>query len=514
MNAQLDTVAADVLEQIKRDDLHPDPNQPRTYFDKTALQELADDISVRGIMEPILYFIDRDKQKTILAGERRWRAAEIAGLETVPCLLRESGTDIDRLMDQVSENFQREGLNAIEMAHFFGQMIEKHGIKAADLGEFLVKYGFKNFDRSYIANIRRLLKLPKWAKILIQKGELTAAHGKYLLPALASKPVMKHMQAFLKKQSPTTAELQEEIEEAYEDKHIDVSRGKYAEIEHGTRWEATKFDYKKTCKGCKTCQIIKSDHTTSYYCLNENCFDENQKTAIEKIQKAEDRKAKKDAKKLEDEQIERAEQQGISVEELKTNEAKNDAPSHDPRALKRIERTHEYLDEWLRKQIDTHLLEDEATRYKIILWMAAGAPGEYSHNYQTAGSVHLDLDCELEEHAIDITLQNKIDPIQLELMTCTAGINSMQRDNLRQLAHYVGIVLTGHYVIDREYLDIKSKKEVIESTPEAVIQSWDDGHWEKICKKDLEFIKDQILNKEHIYGAPEDLNQMYNLEDA
>ena len=506
MNALPNT---ETVELVKHTDLQPDANQPRTYFDKEALQELADDISVRGIMEPILYFISKDNKKTILAGERRWRAAEIAGLKDVPCLHRESGTEIDRLLDQVSENLQREGLNAIEMAHFFDQMIEKHKIKAAELGEFLVKYGFKNFERSYITNIRRLLKLPKWAKIKIQKKELTAAHGKHLLPAIASKEVMKQMQAFLKKPC-TTAELKEEVEDTYGQLHIDVSSCGHVKTQNSDTWEAIKFNYKKTCNGCKTCQTIKTDYQTHHYCLNETCFNEHQQAAKEKIKKAEERKAKADAKKLEEQQIERAEQQNISVAELKERDAKSSPPEPDKRAENRIEKTQQHLDEWLRKQIDTHLIEDEATRYKIILWMAAGAPGDFCANYAGPGSVDIDLDTDIEDHGIDITLQNKLDPIQMELMTCTAGINSMDRDNLRTLAHYVGVVLTGYYIVDREYLDIKSKTELIESTPTAVIESWDDGHWTKICKKGADFIKDNILNMAHMYGVPEDLQQMYN----
>lgn len=504
MNAQ---VTDEIIQQIKLSDLQADPDQPRSFFDKDSLQELADDITARGIIEPIIFFKDNNGKNTITDGERRYRAAKLAKLETVPCLYRDSGTDLERLLDQVSANFQREGLNSIEMAVFFEQLIEKHKIKPSELSELLVKYGFKKFDRSYISNIRRLLKLPKVAHSLIQQNKITAAHGKYLLQALPSKPVMKQTLAFLKKHACTTSLLQEKIEDAYEELHIDASHGKYLKDEngHSTMWQTTKFDYKKLCINCKTSQIIKAQHSTSLYCLNEECYDKKQAAAKKKIEAAENRKTKVAAKKLETELIERAEQQGISIDELKLNEEKQ-TPEIDNRANARISRTQDYLDERLRGQLDAHMLEDEAARYHVVLWLAVGAPGDFA----SARCIDIDLDCDDEAYGIDITLQQKLDPKQLELMACTAGINTMDRPNLRTLAHHVGIKLEKNYSIDREYLKIKLKDEIIETTPEAVIQSFDDGEWEKTCKKSAGFIIDRILTRDHIYGVPQDLIDMYN----
>ena len=509
MNAQADT---EVIQQIQLTNLQADPTQPRKYFDKKALQELSNDIASRGIIEPIIYFIDAEGKNTILAGERRFRAANMAELETVPCLLREPGSDIERLLDQVSENFQREGLNPIEMALFFETLIERHEIKPTELPAFLVTYGFKKFDRSYISNIRRLLKLPKWAKTLIQKDQITAAHGKYLLQALPSQPVLKHMQTFLKKPC-TTKKLKDEIETAYDDLHIDVCRGKqYFDQEYGfKRYGTTKFDRRKECEKCDTCQILNTEYSTTLYCLNETCYDEKQQAAIVKIEKAEQRRLKTAETKHKNALAKQAEEQGISVEEMEAVEEVMNTSLHDPRANARIERTQKYLDEWLRKQIDTHLLKDLATRYKVILWMAAGAPGDKYHCYTSAaGSVSLDLDDELSEQGIDITLQEKIGTTQLELMTCTAGINSMHRHSLRTLAHFISIKLEDNYIIDRDYLDIKIKSEIIETTPQAVIEAWDEGHWEKLCKKDALTLKDNILFNDFRYGVPADLNAMYN----
>ncbi len=509
MNAKAET---EVIQHLKITELKPDPDQPRKYFDEAALQELAEDIKVNDLIEPIIYYINEKGKNIIYAGERRWRASKLAKLKTVKCLLREAGQPMERLMTQVSENFQREGLNPIEMAAFFEQMITKHKIKTTQIGDTLQKHGFRKFERSHISNIRRLLQLPEWAQQLIQAGKLSAAHGKHLLPALKSEKVTEHMEAFLKKQTPTTKRLQDTIENAYDDLHFSVCQGKLEmDEDYGfQRYKSTKFAWRKECENCETCQIIKTEHSINLYCLNEPCYDKKQQAAITKIEKAEQRKLKTAETKRKNALAKKAEEKGISVEELEAAEKVLNTPLDDSRARARVERTQQYLDEWLRKQIDAHLLEDKATRYQVILWMAAGAPGDAYCCTSAAGSVNLELDKDFTDHGIDITLQQKVDITGLELMTCTAGIDAMRRNNLRKLAHYVGIKLEGHYSIDREYLDIKQKNEVIETTPEAVIQSFDDDDWGKTCKKSAGFIKDRILTRDYLYGVPADLIAMYN----
>jgi len=506
MNAKAET---EVIQYINLNDLQADPNQPRKYFDKAALKELADDINARGIIEPIIYFIDENGNNTILAGERRYRAAKILKLESAPCLLREGGDPMNRMMDQISENFQREGLNAIEMAMFFTRLVDDFKVKPTKIGEKCFEYGFKKFERSYISNIRRLLLLPAWAQTLIQQGQLTAAHGKYLLQALASSKVMKDAQAFLKKQpDATTEDLQDKIRESYEKYHLDVRHGRHND-EQGYGYISTVFDYKKDCKDCKTCQPMKlSWGGTRLFCINEKCYDKKQAAAQKKVAAAEERKNKAAETRRKNALKKEAEKKGISVEELEKAEAVLSSPMDESRASGRIQRTQEYLDSWLRPRIKDHLLEDEATRYQVVLWIAMGSPDDYS----LAGHIDIEDSFETKDEisGINITLKQAVDTAQLEVMTCNQAIEKMNRDCLRDLAHHCEIKLEGNYTVDQEYLNIKLKDDLIKTTPEALVQSDGADHWENICKKDKGTIIVHILNREHLYGVPADLEQMYN----
>lgn len=517
MNAQTEI---ETIQHIKLTDLHPDPHQPRKYFDPIALQELADDIKVRGIIEPIIYFVDDEGKNIILAGERRYRAAGLAELESVPCLQREGGNPMERLLDQVSENFQREGLNAIEMANFFDELVNIHKIKPTKIPDTLGQYGLKKFDRSYISNMRRLLQLPDWAQLMIHQGKLTASHGKYLLPAVASEKVLERVKVFLEKHDKVTVDaIADVVEEVYDKCHLDIRQGRSKNNDGHWPYIDTEFDYKEDCKGCKTRQCFNTEYGGSLaYCLNESCYDEKQAAAIAK-KEADEAKAKKAAEtRRKNLLIKQAEEQGTTVEELEKQEALTNPPDDDSRARGRIERTQTHLDAWLRIQLMEHLPDDEATRYQIILYMAAGAPGDYGYSYtgfadRGCSSVHLYTDSNIE-YGIDITLKPTIVRETMELDICKAGIDAMSRNNLRKLAHHCGIILEGNYVIDKEYLDIKLKDEIIATTPQAIIDQIGDEEWKKVCNNTAGYLKDRILNHADDYGVPADLNAMYfNEED-
>lgn len=513
MTTQVAQKEIEAIEYIKLKDLKPDPNQPRKYFDPEALQELTNDIAARGIMEPILYYIetiDDKEQWFILAGERRYRAAKLAGLKEVPCLYRESTDPKERLLDQVSENLQRRDLNHIEMALFFERMVTEHKIKVTKLGDELEQYGFKNYDRSYISNIRRLLNLPQWAQDFIQQGKLTGAHGKYLLPAIPSDKVMNELHTFLEKRKVcepiTVRDLERKVEETADQLLIEVPRGRRDE---NNVWQHTAFDYKTECKSCKTCIKMKTNWGSTLYCADDPCYLKKQADTKKKIEADAQRKQKADEKKEQQRLEKQADKLGCTVDELKQTEEAQNIPLDDPRARNRAERTQVYLDNWLRPQIEAHLLEDDATRYQLVLWMAAGAPGDqgYGTPYSHAGNAKVDID--IEFFGIELTLQQQLDQKQLELMACHEGLIDMDRENLRTLAHHCGIQLEGNYTIDLDYLDIKIKNEILEVTPAAVHAQFDDGYLEKLSAKE---IKERLIDNDHLFGVPADLLSMYKEE--
>lgn len=158
--------------------LRANPKQPRTVFDDRALDELASSIREKGILQPLIVrpVADQTARYEIVAGERRWRAAQIAGLSTVPVLVREFD-DREVLEIAIIENVQREGLSPIEEANGYVQLIEQFGHTQEKVAAALGK------SRSHIANVIRLLSLPKDVQSMVSSGKLSAGHARALITA-------------------------------------------------------------------------------------------------------------------------------------------------------------------------------------------------------------------------------------------------------------------------------------------------------------------------------------------
>ena len=168
--------ARDQAFDAKIEELHPNRGQPRTRFDDKKLDELADSIREFGVLEPILVRKRARGGYEIVAGERRWRAAQRAGVHEVPVYVREL-TEQRAFEAALVENLQREDLNPLETARAFQRLIDEHGRSQEDIATMLGK------DRSTVANALRLLKLPDMIVDLIETGELTEGHGRALLGA-------------------------------------------------------------------------------------------------------------------------------------------------------------------------------------------------------------------------------------------------------------------------------------------------------------------------------------------
>ena len=150
------------------------PNQPRREFHPEALQELADSIREIGIIQPITLRLMEDGTYQIIAGERRWRAAQIAGLTSIPAYIR-TVDDENTMQMALVENIQREDLNAIEIALAYHNLIEQYNLTQDKLSE---KVGKK---RATIANYLRLLKLPAQVQVALQNKEVDQGHARALL---------------------------------------------------------------------------------------------------------------------------------------------------------------------------------------------------------------------------------------------------------------------------------------------------------------------------------------------
>lgn len=183
-NDEVQTSGSSLISEIPLQQIEANPNQPRREFDETALNELADSIRSLGIVQPITLREMENNRYQIIAGERRWRASQIAGLTTIPAYIR-TADDENMMQMALVENIQREDLNAIEVALAYQHLIEKYDLKQEELSEKIGK------NRATIANTLRLLKLPAQVQMAIKNKRIDKGHARALLglsdPALQVK---------------------------------------------------------------------------------------------------------------------------------------------------------------------------------------------------------------------------------------------------------------------------------------------------------------------------------------
>jgi ParB family chromosome partitioning protein len=172
------------ITSAKVEELHPTAGQPRHIFDDAKLEELAQSIRDLGVLEPILVKKRKEGGFQIVAGERRWRAAQRAGVLEVPIVVREL-SDAQAFEAALVENVQRADLNPIETARAFQRLLEEHQHTQETLAQRVGK------DRSTIANALRLLKLPSAVLDLIEHGQLSEGHGRALLVANEQNAMLK-----------------------------------------------------------------------------------------------------------------------------------------------------------------------------------------------------------------------------------------------------------------------------------------------------------------------------------
>ena len=155
--------------------IEPHPDQPRRHFDEEALDELAASIQARGVIQPIIVR-PHGHRFQIVAGERRWRAAQKARLHEIPAIVREF-SDAETLEVALIENIQRQDLNAIEEAQAYKRLVDDYGHTQEELGKLVHK------SRSHVANLLRLLDLPAKVQVLVGTGQLSMGHARALVTA-------------------------------------------------------------------------------------------------------------------------------------------------------------------------------------------------------------------------------------------------------------------------------------------------------------------------------------------
>lgn len=171
-----DGVSGPALRELPVDAIAANPDQPRKQFDGDALQALADSLGDRGVLQPILVRPVAGGTYELVAGERRWRAAQLAGLSTVPAIVQDRN-DATSLGDALIENMAREDLNPVEEARAVAALVEELGLTREAVGKRVGR------SRVAISNLLRLLDLPDEVLGLLQDGTLAEGHGRALLMA-------------------------------------------------------------------------------------------------------------------------------------------------------------------------------------------------------------------------------------------------------------------------------------------------------------------------------------------
>ena len=177
--------------ELEVDELRPSPLQPRMRFDEKGIEELAQSIRKAGVLQPIIVIPEGEKFR-ILIGERRWRAAQKAGLRKVPVLIRNIPKE-QQLEVSLVENLQREELNPIEIARAYKRLTEELGYTQEEVAEKVGK------DRASVANFLRLLKLPSEIQESIQDGKISMGHAKVLLSVEDSKAQLDIVKRIIQK---------------------------------------------------------------------------------------------------------------------------------------------------------------------------------------------------------------------------------------------------------------------------------------------------------------------------
>lgn len=171
---EVHTQGSSSISEIALDRIHPNPNQPRQEFDQETLQELADSIREIGIIQPITLRQMDDGSYEIIAGERRWRASQLAGLTSIPAYIRTA--DDENMMEMaLIENIQRQDLNAVEIALAYQHLLEQYELTQDRLSERVGK------KRATITNYLRLLKLPATIQMALKNHEVDMGHARALL---------------------------------------------------------------------------------------------------------------------------------------------------------------------------------------------------------------------------------------------------------------------------------------------------------------------------------------------
>lgn len=459
----LEIIPGQVL-RLPLDRVMPDPNNPRKDFDEDALQDLADDIELRGVEQPITVYPLPAGFFRIKLGERRYRASKLAGMETIPALVAadnpEEAPELERLLDQVKENCLRKDLTPIEWGYFFKRLREDFNLQVKDIPDMLEKRGMKRISRSYISNFMRLTELPEWASAMISSGKIPGSWGKHLLVACEWPKVEEEIRKTLALEEDhydavhSESELQETIVSAYHEHCPRLDRRCVLWDEKQPLYRAADLtDDDKAALGVRNIGGVD-------FVLNIEEHERRQQAARDA--------GAKPARSSYPEEDE--DEDSDDAGDMQRGQAQTREPAK-KEALPSAEKVSEYLTAWLRHHVTEAIFDQqrggkaaaEDLARRLVSWSAFGSPekqsdyGDYATGDTNAMSLLRGTAQELGLCTLGDFLTEAVDPAHKHEQAARALVARMNIPNLMLVIACLGIELQAVYTLDSAYLELHTR---------------------------------------------------------
>jgi ParB family chromosome partitioning protein len=424
--------------------LTPDPDQVRKSFDKKGIDTLAANLKQRGVLVPLL--VRQVGKKLILVdGERRYRAAKVAKLKTVPVIVVESPDDVQRAMDQVAMNSLREPLKPLELGRLLVSMRKEHKLSDNQIAAHLDKQGIPALLKGQMAELMRLVDLPAWAQGMVDEGQLEAGHVGPLLAAAGKDPkVVATVEKGLRHEIDRGGRIREidlvnELADAYHEDKDSRDLEKTWAYGKGEDKLVVHFNSKKACAGCEHLRVFGHRRI----CRNPKHFDELNAQAKEAGLRPGGHKPEKPAARP-------------GPKETAVIEAR------------KVELYEDKLRKLVHARLQDHLVEHHVSKStvladKLMLWLAAGQPdGQrygrqwYSHGEAGHRSIHefvqasplTSLTAFLENPAKDLSA--------LSSGLGCAAVRVLTWGQVQALAMHLEVDLAKVFAVDADYLALQS----------------------------------------------------------
>lgn len=422
--------------------VHADPDQPRKSFGEDALLALADNIRARGIQQPLLVRkVGGSAVLMIVDGERRWRAAKVAGLKSVPALLVDDGTyeEGQLRLDQVSVNQLREQLKPMDLARVL-RGLRDAGKTTNDIAATLAKQGLPAMKPAAIEQVTILTDLPDWLQGMVNAEEIEPGPAAELAPLLTVPAVEKGLRKRLPQKAGYTGSIERrnvqwEVAQVLKEVFVDLTRvdswsGRPAELVH--------FKWKVRCKGCEHLQR-----------WGDGAFCRNRKQFEEHNQEAKDAGLLPGGKRPEKPKA----VQGKTAE-------KEAAAKAEQRDRSLGEKARDYLHERLCVALLQEIDKQPQLQGVLVLWRALKCPGSRG----TRGANSIDAQIPAEYSSLE-QLAGEFTPGQLDSARLNAALNIINELPWREV-HALARLIWGNdlhtvWNLDRQFLDLFRKAELV-----------------------------------------------------